>query len=213
MWVSYCAFGRIRTFKDEYESFDLHQDQRLGLRCRFAFGLLVRSPGKPRGDWPQFRGPDRNGISPETKLPLTWSADKNIKWKVPLPAAGNSSPIVSGTGSSSPVPRTPGPQAQPLLLQPGGRQATVGEDRRLPSQGADASPQPVLRVHTGRRRETHRRLARVGRRPLLRLRRQGTLVARPRHLPAHLGLSHRRFCTAIRSCSTAVPGPTASWFH
>ena len=59
--------------------------------------LLALSIATSRAsDWPCFRGPDRNGISPETKLPLTWSADQNIKWKVPLPAAGNSSPIVSG---------------------------------------------------------------------------------------------------------------------
>jgi len=47
-------------------------------------------------DWPQFRGPQRNGISPETNFPLTWGPDKNIKWKAPLPQPGNSSPIVSG---------------------------------------------------------------------------------------------------------------------
>lgn len=58
--------------------------------------LFLSASAARAADWPQFRGPDRNGISPETKLPLTWSADKNIKWKVPLPAAGNSSPIVSG---------------------------------------------------------------------------------------------------------------------
>jgi outer membrane protein assembly factor BamB len=46
-------------------------------------------------DWPAFRGPGLNGVSDETGLPLTWSADKNVRWKTPLPAPGNSSPIVS----------------------------------------------------------------------------------------------------------------------
>src|SRR5688572_33318254 len=47
-------------------------------------------------DWTHFRGPDRNGISKEEKAPLEWSPTKNIKWKAPLPSAGNSSPVVSG---------------------------------------------------------------------------------------------------------------------
>src|SRR5438874_2250356 len=60
-----------------------------------VFTLLI--PSSAHGaDWTQFRGTDRTGISPETKAPLTWSAQKNVKWKVALPSGGNSSPIVSG---------------------------------------------------------------------------------------------------------------------
>src|SRR4051812_46359737 len=47
-------------------------------------------------DWPMFRGPDRNGVSPDAQAPLNWSATKNVKWKAPLPQPGNSSPVVSG---------------------------------------------------------------------------------------------------------------------
>jgi len=36
------------------------------------------------------------GISEATGLPLTWSADRNVVWKAPLPGAGASSPIVFG---------------------------------------------------------------------------------------------------------------------
>jgi outer membrane protein assembly factor BamB len=43
-----------------------------------------------------FRGPGRDGKSSETKVPLNWGPEKNIKWKVELPSPGNSSPIVSG---------------------------------------------------------------------------------------------------------------------
>jgi outer membrane protein assembly factor BamB len=42
-----------------------------------------------------FRGPAGNGISPEKKAPLSWSPEKNVKWKAPLPQPGNSSPIIS----------------------------------------------------------------------------------------------------------------------
>jgi outer membrane protein assembly factor BamB len=47
-------------------------------------------------NWPWFRGPDSMGTSDAKGLPLTWSADKNIAWKVPLPGPGASSPIVFG---------------------------------------------------------------------------------------------------------------------
>jgi outer membrane protein assembly factor BamB len=45
-------------------------------------------------NWPAWRGPTGQGVSTETNLPVTWSATENIRWKVPLPSAGNSTPIV-----------------------------------------------------------------------------------------------------------------------
>jgi outer membrane protein assembly factor BamB len=47
------------------------------------------------GDWPAFRGPNGDGISSEKNVPLKWGPTENIRWKTPLPAPGNSSPIVS----------------------------------------------------------------------------------------------------------------------
>jgi len=47
------------------------------------------------GDWPSFRGPTGNGVAQEAKAPLHWGPGKNVRWKVPLPGPGNSSPIVS----------------------------------------------------------------------------------------------------------------------
>jgi outer membrane protein assembly factor BamB len=57
--------------------------------------LFASSSLAPAADWPMFRGPDRNGVSPEARAPLNWSADKNVKWKAELPQPGNSSPIVA----------------------------------------------------------------------------------------------------------------------
>jgi outer membrane protein assembly factor BamB len=48
------------------------------------------------GNWPAWRGPAGDGVTTETKLPLTWSATENVRWKVALPEPGNSSPIVWG---------------------------------------------------------------------------------------------------------------------
>ena len=47
-------------------------------------------------NWPSWRGPTQNNISPETRFPINWSKDNNVKWRTPLPEAGNSSPIVWG---------------------------------------------------------------------------------------------------------------------
>lgn len=57
--------------------------------------LFAASPG-PASDWPGWRGPDGTGVSPEGNLPLRWSTNENIRWRVPLPERGNSTPIVWG---------------------------------------------------------------------------------------------------------------------
>ena len=47
-------------------------------------------------EWPQFRGPDANGHSTATGLPLTWSETEHVRWKVTIPGDGHSSPVISG---------------------------------------------------------------------------------------------------------------------
>jgi hypothetical protein len=47
-------------------------------------------------NWPNWRGPSRNGVSTETNLPTTWSATTHIDWKLPLPAYSGSTPIIWG---------------------------------------------------------------------------------------------------------------------
>jgi len=46
--------------------------------------------------WPQWRGPLANGTSAKAKPPIEWSETKNVRWKIPLPGKGHSSPIVFG---------------------------------------------------------------------------------------------------------------------
>jgi outer membrane protein assembly factor BamB len=48
-------------------------------------------------NWPEWRGASGQGICAETDLPLSWSAEKNVLWKLPLPDQGNSTPIVWGS--------------------------------------------------------------------------------------------------------------------
>lgn len=66
---------------------------RVAVMCLGTASVLVSAAFA--GDWPAFRGPTGNGLSPESSAPLNWSAEKNVKWKSKLPGPGNGSPIVS----------------------------------------------------------------------------------------------------------------------
>ena len=47
-------------------------------------------------NWPQWRGPQLNGLSGETNLPVNWSKTENITWKLPVPERSGATPIVWG---------------------------------------------------------------------------------------------------------------------
>ncbi len=48
-------------------------------------------------DWPSWRGPNQNSILQDGfDYPTQWDKEKNVRWRVELPAEGNSTPIVSG---------------------------------------------------------------------------------------------------------------------
>ena len=49
-----------------------------------------------RGDWPQFRGPDGQGHSDQTGIPIQWKEGENITWKTAVPGQGWSSPVIAG---------------------------------------------------------------------------------------------------------------------
>jgi outer membrane protein assembly factor BamB len=65
------------------------------IACLFASLLLIADIVNAQ-NWPQFRGPNVQGHSSETGLPLKWSATENIAWKTELPGESWSSPIVWG---------------------------------------------------------------------------------------------------------------------
>ncbi|MEK6249499.1 MAG: PQQ-like beta-propeller repeat protein [Planctomycetales bacterium] len=50
----------------------------------------------PRQNWPGWRGPLGTGVAPGARPPLEWSEEKNIRWKIPLPGIGHSTPVVWG---------------------------------------------------------------------------------------------------------------------
>jgi outer membrane protein assembly factor BamB len=66
---------------------------------RLAFLVLALSAGTAAlaGDnWPQFRGPNGDGISDANGLPTKWSESENVRWKVAVHDKGWSSPVVWG---------------------------------------------------------------------------------------------------------------------
>lgn len=88
---------------------------------KFAFRQLLRHPGlraaltvvawlasiavsASAGDaalgsshlWPQWRGPNAQGVSEAKRLPEKWSATEHVKWKTELPGLGDSSPSIWG---------------------------------------------------------------------------------------------------------------------
>ena len=66
------------------------------IRIVFAFLLLILPTTTRADNWPAWRGPDGQGHTAETKLPLTWGPKENVRWRIDLPDAGNSTPAVWG---------------------------------------------------------------------------------------------------------------------
>ena len=56
--------------------------------------LLLSTPARPE-NWPRFRGPNGQGISHDKNIPTSWTP-ADYEWKLTLPGAGHSSPIVWG---------------------------------------------------------------------------------------------------------------------
>lgn len=70
------------------------------MHCRSLFSavvlvLVIFSSLAPGADWLRFRGPNGSGVAAEgTSPPVEWSPTQNVKWKLDIPGAGVSSPIV-----------------------------------------------------------------------------------------------------------------------
>jgi outer membrane protein assembly factor BamB len=58
--------------------------------------ILATSALLSAANWPTWRGPNRDGVSPETGLPTTWSTSSNITWKLSMPDLSGSTPIIWG---------------------------------------------------------------------------------------------------------------------
>lgn len=57
-------------------------------------GQVARAAGP--GFWPQWRGPLFTGEAPGARPPVTWSESQNVRFKVAIPGAGKSTPVIWG---------------------------------------------------------------------------------------------------------------------
>jgi outer membrane protein assembly factor BamB len=58
--------------------------------------LPVGSAAAADSNWPQWRGPESQGVSMDKDLPAEWSSSKNVRWKTAIAGRGHSSPIIWG---------------------------------------------------------------------------------------------------------------------
>ncbi len=56
--------------------------------------LSIPVAGGQTTQWPNWRGPEGNGVSPDGNPPIHWSETENVLFKVEVPGNGLSSPIV-----------------------------------------------------------------------------------------------------------------------
>ena len=61
-----------------------------------AAGGFVTAIGISAENWPAWRGPLANGVSGEKNVPLKWSTEQNIAWKLAMPSRSGATPIIWG---------------------------------------------------------------------------------------------------------------------
>ena len=84
--------------------------------CAICF-LTLFPLGVYADNWPQWRGPQQNGVSSARNLPASWSLEKNIVWKTELPSWSGSTPIV---WNDRIFLMSPSPARTPEEREPGG---------------------------------------------------------------------------------------------
>lgn len=62
--------------------------------CVCSLFVFAQAWAQEFENWAQFRGPNGQGVSKATRLPVSWSENENIVWKTDIPGEGWSSPVV-----------------------------------------------------------------------------------------------------------------------
>ncbi len=66
------------------------------LRLTFLLFALLSTSFLHAQNWPNWRGPNGDGTSIETNLPVKWDSITNVLWKSPVPGTGYASPVIWG---------------------------------------------------------------------------------------------------------------------
>jgi outer membrane protein assembly factor BamB len=61
-----------------------------------ALGLLAYASSVRADNWPQWRGPNIDGICHEKDLPIKWNESENVAWRTELPGQAGATPVVWG---------------------------------------------------------------------------------------------------------------------
>ena len=70
--------------------------------------LAGQRPTAPSGDWPQWRGPNRDGSAPSFTIPKAWPEKLTERWKVEV-GIGYATPVIVHE-RPAPVYVVPGPR-------------------------------------------------------------------------------------------------------
>ncbi len=65
------------------------------LTTSLILGNLIVTTSIHSANWPSWRGPNNDGtVKDGHQYPTEWDKDTNVRWRVPLPAEGNSTPAI-----------------------------------------------------------------------------------------------------------------------
>jgi outer membrane protein assembly factor BamB len=99
-------------------------------------------------DWPELRGPNRNGTSPETGLPEKWTLQgENLLWRVPIGSI--SGPVVHGDHVYLSAPRGKGPTLQEHLMCFDAKSGKTLWDRPISIYHSDVPPHRIAWASPG----------------------------------------------------------------
>src|SRR4051794_23069896 len=62
--------------------------------CLAVGTLILTVAVASAANWPRFRGPNGEGVATDKDIPVKFDDKTAVLWKVQLPGAGNSSPII-----------------------------------------------------------------------------------------------------------------------
>ena len=94
----------------------------VGQFTRVVCFLALFPLGIHADNWPQWRGPQQNGVSSARNLAASWSLEKNIIWKTELPSWSGSTPVI---WKDRVFLTSPSPAQRPEEREPGGPEIFV----------------------------------------------------------------------------------------
>src|SRR5262245_42845071 len=118
-----------------------------------TIALVAPSADSDPAHWPQWRGAFFNGMA-RTAAPVEFGDGKNIKWKIPIPGRGFSTPIIWGDRifltTAVPTGKTAQPQTaqnSPALNSPANPQATNPQGGRGGARGGSGGGEAAGEEH------------------------------------------------------------------